>query len=102
MTEPCDLSAVAARRLIGIGKLSPTELLESCLKRIEKTNGKVNAIVAMDVEAARKGARAAEEAMRRGAEPGLLGGLPVGVKDLQADRRPAHDLGLAAVQGSRA
>jgi amidase len=84
MTEPCDLSAVAARRLIGTGKLSPTELLESCVKRIEKTNSKVNAIVAMDVNAARKGARAAEETMRKGGEPGLLGGLPVGVKDLQA------------------
>ena len=84
MTEPCDLSAVAARRLIGTGKLSPTELLESCVKRIEKTNGKVNAIVAMDVDAARKGARAVEETMRKGGETGLLGGLPVGVKDLQA------------------
>ena len=84
MTEPCDLSAVAARRLIGVGKLSPVELLDSCVKRIEKTNGAVNAIVALDVEAARRGARAAEEAMRKGAEPGLLAGLPIAVKDLQA------------------
>ena len=83
MTEPCDLSAVAARRLIGIGKLSPLELLESCVERIEKTNGAVNAVVAIDVEAARRGAKAAEEAMRKGAEPGLLAGLPIGVKDLQ-------------------
>lgn len=29
-TEPCDLSAVEARRLIGAAKLSPVELLESC------------------------------------------------------------------------
>ena len=84
MTEPCDLSAVAARRLIGIGKLSPLELLESCVERIEKTNGAVNAVVAIDVEAARRGAKAAEEAMRKGAEPGLLAGLPIAVKDLQA------------------
>ncbi len=84
MTEPCDLSAVAARRLIGVGKLSPVELLDSCVKRIEKTNGAVNAIVAIDVEAARRGAKAAEEAMRKGAEPGLLAGLPIAVKDLQA------------------
>ena len=53
MTEACDLSAVKARRLIGRKELSPTELLESCVARIEKTNKTVNAIVAMDVAAAR-------------------------------------------------
>ena len=42
MTEPCDLSAVEARRLIGERKLSPVELLESCIARIEKTNAAVN------------------------------------------------------------
>ena len=31
MTEACDLSAVEARRLIGLKRLSPSELLESCL-----------------------------------------------------------------------
>ena len=30
MTEPCDLSAVEARRLIGSKALSPIELLRSC------------------------------------------------------------------------
>jgi Asp-tRNA(Asn)/Glu-tRNA(Gln) amidotransferase A subunit family amidase len=84
MTEPCDLSAVAARRLIGLGKLSPTELLKSCLARIERTNGAVNAIVAIDAEAARRQASAIEAAMRRGEDAGLLAGLPIGVKDLQA------------------
>ena len=33
---------------------------------------------------AQKGAKATEEAIGRGAEPGLLAGLPIGVKDLQA------------------
>ena len=37
-TEPCDLSAVEARRLIGRKALSPVELLESCLRRIEAVN----------------------------------------------------------------
>jgi Asp-tRNA(Asn)/Glu-tRNA(Gln) amidotransferase A subunit family amidase len=84
MTEPCDLSALAARRAIGARKLSPVELLDSCLARIAATNGAVNAIVAMDAEAARKRAREIEEAIGRGAEAGLLAGLPIGVKDLQA------------------
>lgn len=84
MTKPCDLSAVEARRLIGLKKLSPVELLGSCLERIEETNGAVNAIVAMDIEAARKAARDAENAVMRGDELGLLHGLPIGIKDLNA------------------
>ena len=58
MTDACDLSAVEARRLIGRKQLSPVELLESCLARIEATNKAVNAIVAMDADAARKQAKA--------------------------------------------
>jgi amidase len=94
MTEPCDLSAVEARRLIGERKVSPVELLESCLARIDKTNPAVNAIVAMDAEAARKRAREIEQAIGRGEATGLLAGLPIGVKDLQATK------GLRTTQGS--
>jgi amidase len=82
--EPCDLSAVTARRLIGAKKLSPVELLASCLRRIEATNGAVNAVVAMDERAARKAAKQAENQVMRGDDLGLLHGLPVAVKDLQA------------------
>lgn len=84
MTEPCDLSAVTARRLIGAKRLSPVELLDSCLKRIEATNKTFNSIVAMDEKAARKMAKQAEAQVMRGDELGLLHGLPLGVKDLQA------------------
>jgi len=84
MTEPCDLCAVEARRCIADRSLSPVELLQSCVARIEKTNRSVNAIVAIDVEKARKRAEAIEQALGRGEEIGLLAGLPIGVKDLQA------------------
>lgn len=83
MAEPCDLSAVEARRAIGARELSPVELLESCLARIEATNGAVNAMVAVDADAARKRSREAEAAIGRGEDVGLLAGLPIGVKDLQ-------------------
>ncbi len=86
MTEACDLSAVEARRLIGRRQLSPVELLDSCVKRIEATNARVNAVVAMDVERARKDAKAAEASIQAGADQGLLTGLPIGVKDLQATK----------------
>jgi Asp-tRNA(Asn)/Glu-tRNA(Gln) amidotransferase A subunit family amidase len=82
-TEPCDLPAVEARRLIGRKALSPVELLESCLGRIEAVNGAVNAFVALDTDRARAAARGAEEAVMRGGEFGPLHGLPVGIKDLE-------------------
>lgn len=82
MTDACDLSAVDARRLIAQRQLSPVELLESCLSRIEQVNPAVNAIVTLAKERARTEARAAEEAVIRGAPLGLLHGLPAAIKDL--------------------
>ena len=58
-------------------------MLESSLKRIEAVNHAVNAVVAMDIPAARNAARAAEAAVMRGEALGALHGLPVGVKDLE-------------------
>jgi amidase len=84
MPAPCDLSAVEARRLIGNKKLSPVELLESCIQRIDQTNPAVNAMVAMDVDAARISATRAEQAVMQGEPLGLLHGLPLGIKDLEA------------------
>lgn len=83
MSEPCDLTATEARRLIGQKQLSPVELLKSCVARIEAINPALNAIVAMDAEAARRDAEVAEEAVMEGEPLGLLHGLPIGVKDLQ-------------------
>jgi Asp-tRNA(Asn)/Glu-tRNA(Gln) amidotransferase A subunit family amidase len=83
MTEPCDLSAVVARRLIGTRKLSPVELLASCLGRIAKVNHAVNAMVALDEERARATAKQAEAAVMAGEKLGPLHGLPIGIKDLE-------------------
>ncbi len=82
MTEPCDLSAVESRRLIGEKKLSPVELLASCLARIDRMNPAINAMVARCDDRARTEARAAEAAVMRGDKLGALHGLPVGIKDL--------------------
>jgi len=83
MTELCDLSAIDARRLIGAKVISPLELLESCIKRIEAVNPTLNAIVASDYERARIEARHAEGEVMNGAELGPLHGLPIGIKDLE-------------------
>ncbi|PZP40119.1 MAG: amidase [Azospirillum brasilense] len=83
MTEPCDLSAVEARALIGEKKLSATELLESCIARIEAVDHAVNAMVARDYGRARAAAKEADAAVARGDALPALHGLPIGVKDLE-------------------
>lgn len=82
MTRPCDLDATEARRLIGAKKLSPVELLESCIEQIEAVDPAVNAMVVRAYDRARKEAQAAEEAVMRGDDLPPLHGLPVGIKDL--------------------
>ena len=83
MTEPCDLAAVEARQLIGRKRLAPSELLESCIGRIEAVDHAVNAMPARDFERARATAKAADAAVARGETLGPLHGLPIGIKDLQ-------------------
>ena len=83
MTEPCDLSATDARRLIGQKRLSPVELTESCIARAEAVDHAVNALASRDFDRARLAARDAEAAVMQGDELGALHGLPIGVKDLE-------------------
>ena len=85
MTSPTlvENSAVELRRLIGARQVSPLELLDACITRIERLNPAVKAICATDFERARQAARQAERQVMRGAPLGPLHGLPLGVKDLQ-------------------
>ena len=94
MTEPCDMTAVAARRLIGAKKLAPTELLESCIARIEAVDHAVNAMPARDFDRARQAARRADDAVALGRDLPALHGLPIGIKDLE------DTAGLATTYGS--
>ena len=84
MTQPCDLGALSARKLIGHKQLSPVELMKSCLDRISACNEKVNAIVAIDADRAMERARQDEKAVMDGQDLPLLHGLPVAIKDLES------------------
>jgi Asp-tRNA(Asn)/Glu-tRNA(Gln) amidotransferase A subunit family amidase len=64
-------------------QLSPLELMEACLQRIEQVNPIVNAFIAMRPEEALAEALAAAERIAGGEEGGLLAGLPFGVKELE-------------------
>jgi Asp-tRNA(Asn)/Glu-tRNA(Gln) amidotransferase A subunit family amidase len=76
-------SAVELRRRIGTRDISPVELLEACIERIERLNPGVNAICETSYERARQEAKAAEAAVLCGEPLGLLHGLPTGIKDLE-------------------
>jgi len=74
------LSAVAMAEQIREKKLSPVELVEAHLARIEQLNPKLNAFVQVDADGARRQARAAETAATRGEKVGPLHGVPLSVK----------------------
>ena len=76
-------SAVELRELIAQRQISPVDLLEACIERIETVNPSINAVTAKCYDRARVEARAAEQAVLRGEPLGLLHGLPLGVKDLE-------------------
>ena len=64
------------------GELSPVELTETLLDRVEALNGGLNAFRLVCRERALAEARAAEEALRTGKDLGPLHGIPYAVKDL--------------------
>ena len=81
MTDIAFRSALELVVAIRNREISSRELLEHYLKRIERYNPAVNAIVTLDVERARQQAEAADVALARGESLGPLHGLPITIKD---------------------
>jgi amidase len=71
-----DLAADIRKKKIGC-----LELLDLYLTRVEKHNPALNAIIAMDLEGARKRARAADRALARKQVWGPLHGVPMTIKE---------------------
>lgn len=78
----CFLSATEMAGQIRAGHLSAHEAVEALLKKIERVNPQVNAIVTLDAEGALAAAAAADDRQTRGMPLGPLHGLPVAHKDL--------------------
>jgi aspartyl-tRNA(Asn)/glutamyl-tRNA(Gln) amidotransferase subunit A len=68
-------------KLIQTRKVSPVEVVDVCLKRIEDLNPKLNAFITVLADQAREQAQAAEAQMKAGKWRGPLHGIPVGIKD---------------------
>jgi len=76
------LSAIELRQHIGRKTLSPVEVMEAFIERMQLVNPGVNALCATDFKGARASAKKAEAAVMKGDQLGPLHGLPVGIKDL--------------------
>src|SRR5258707_80757 len=63
-------------------EVSPVELTQACLDRIERLNPKINAYITVMAELALEKARVAEAEIMRGEWKGPLHGVPLAVKDL--------------------
>lgn len=82
MSDLDRLGLVEAARAVRAREISPVELTEHCLARIEETEPRVHAYVTVDARGAREAARAAQAALLRGTATGALHGVPLGVKDM--------------------
>ncbi len=81
--------------LVRAGQLSPVALMERSLARIDALNPTLNAFVEVDPEGALREARALQERLAAGEDPGPFAGLPLGVKDLE------NAAGFTTTKGSR-
>lgn len=80
-SDPTLLTIAEAGRLIASRRLSPVELMDATLARIDRLQPIVGAFITVVPEAAREDALAAEREIMRGAYRGPLHGIPFGVKD---------------------
>jgi aspartyl-tRNA(Asn)/glutamyl-tRNA(Gln) amidotransferase subunit A len=71
-----------ASQLVRSKEISPVELTEACIGRIEQLNPKLNAFITVTSDSALVEARAAEREIQRGRWEGPLHGIPIALKDL--------------------
>ena len=81
-TNPCFLSVADAAVLIAAKRLSPVELVQAYLARIERLNDALHAYVRVLPDEALAAARAAEAEIAAGHYRGPLHGIPIGLKDI--------------------
>ena len=75
-------SIATAAAAIRKGELTPVDLLDQCLARIDKFEERIRAWVFVDRERARADAVRLTDELKRGIDRGPLHGIPIGVKDL--------------------
>ena len=89
------LTLASAARLIRSKEISPVELIQAVLSRIDRLNPRMAALITVTEREAIAQARAAERAVLRGKGLGALTGIPLSIKDLFDTR------GVRTTAGSR-
>jgi aspartyl-tRNA(Asn)/glutamyl-tRNA(Gln) amidotransferase subunit A len=79
-------SIAALAPCLEAGDLSPVEVTEAVLSRIEQYDTQLRAYITVMADSARHAARAAEAAIQAGNYLGPLHGIPIAIKDLYATR----------------
>ena len=95
VTEAIHLPLEEAGSALRERRVSPAELTEACLARIEAVEPRLNAFVTVTADLARAQAREAGDEITAGRYRGPLHGIPVAVKDLFATK------GIRTTAGSR-
>jgi aspartyl-tRNA(Asn)/glutamyl-tRNA(Gln) amidotransferase subunit A len=95
MTDLADLPAAELLLAYGARTLSPVDVVEAVIRRIESAESKLRAMYAFDPTASRKAAAEAEKRWQAGQARGLEG-VPVTIKENIASRGVAIPLGTAA------
>ena len=91
------LSAAELAARIRRRDLSPVDVIEAFIGRIERRNPSLNALVYLGFDDARRAAKAAEQAVMRGEELGPLHGVPAAIKDL-FDFKPGWPATLGGIR----
>ena len=82
MTDLWDLSIGTAATMIRAKEITPIELVESHLKRIEETEDQLNSFITIMADEAIDSAKKATDIIFKRKEIGHLHGIPIGLKDL--------------------
>ncbi len=81
-TDLHDLSIAELSGLIAARKLSPVELTDALIQRVEQYDGQTRAFITPTFELARRQARQAEAEIASGRVRGSLHGIPFALKDI--------------------
>jgi aspartyl-tRNA(Asn)/glutamyl-tRNA(Gln) amidotransferase subunit A len=84
VSEPAFLTIADASRRLAKRELSPVELTEACLRRIETLDSQLDSFVTVTAERARAEAKAAEAAIMTSRPLSRLHGIPYCLKDIFA------------------
>ena len=95
----CFTPATELAPLIRRKELSPVELIDAVLARIEACEPRVNAFATLTAERTREAARSAEAKLMQGDAPGSLFGLPVTIKDLTETAGIPTERGTYSLKG---